>query len=63
MIDDHTTMSYLTSKTDERLGKGCNDTEEAIDHEWWYVYRSVLGAVLLEAYCEVVPCKELPFTE
>lgn len=58
LIDDHATVSYVTSKTDERLGRECNDTEDATDHEWWYVYRSILGAVILEAYFEVDPFGE-----
>lgn len=59
LIDDHATVSYVTSKTDECLGRERNDTEDATDHEWWYVYRSILGAVILEAYFEIVPFKDL----
>lgn len=58
MIDDHATVSYVTSKTDESVGRACNDTEEATDHEWWFAYRSILGAVILEAYFEVDPFGE-----
>jgi hypothetical protein len=59
MVDDHATVRYVTSKTDEYVGRERNDTEEATDHEWWYVYRSILGAVILEAYFEVDPFKHM----
>lgn len=59
MIDNHETANYVISKTDECLGRECNDTEEATDHEWWHAYRYILGAVILEAYFEAVPFKDL----
>ncbi|WP_421778925.1 hypothetical protein [Hoeflea sp.] len=59
MIDDHATADYVVRKTDESVGRSCKDSEEVTDHEWWYAYRTILGAIILEAYFDVVPFKDM----
>lgn len=53
MLEDRQLSNYIITRTNERVGRVCADSEEKTDSYWWGVHRAIFAAVLLEASAEL----------
>ena len=53
LLDDPVISEHTISTANHTLGRGCLDSEELIDHEWWDVHGDIIKRIIMDAYAYI----------